>query len=411
MSASQNETQAVYRPGRQTQGSDFRPAVILQVLPELETGGVERGTVDIAKAIVEGGGVALVASQGGRLERELERVGARHITLPLKSKNLLTMRQNGRLLADLIGAEGVDIVHARSRAPAWSARWAARHMKVPFVTTFHGTYSGYTNPFKRYYNSVMTMGDQVIAVSEFIASHIRKYYKIDEERLNVVPRGTNVDLFNPENVSQERLIALSTQWRLNGDEYVIMLPGRLTRWKGQTFLIRAIPAMLEEIGHRNVRCLLVGSDQGRSAYREELIELSRSLGLQDIVHIVDHCNDMPAAYMLANVVVCPSLDPEAFGRVPTEGQAMGRPIVATAHGGATETVLPGETGWLVAPNEVPQLSHALAQVLKLSPERREAIALKGRQHVIDKFSLTQMAEQTLAVYEKALRRIARNNAA
>jgi glycosyltransferase involved in cell wall biosynthesis len=408
MSASQNETTTVYRPQSQTQEPDYRPAVILQVLPELETGGVERGTIDIAKAIVDGGGIALVASQGGRLERELARIGARHITLPLKSKNLFTMRRNAKLLIDLIDQEGVDIIHARSRAPAWSAMWAARKTGIPFVTTFHGTYSGYTNLIKKRYNAVMTMGDQVIAVSKFISDHIRKYYHMDESRLSVVPRGTNIDLFNPENVSQERLIALSNQWRLSGEEHVIMLPGRLTRWKGQAFLIKAIPAVLENLGHRNVRCLLVGSDQGRTAYREELIELTRQLDLQDVVHIVDHCSDMPAAYMLADVVACPSLDPEAFGRVPSEGQAMGRPIVSTAHGGAMETVLPGETGWLVAPGEVGQLSQALTQVLRLTPERRAAIAQKGRQHVVEKFSLTQMAEQTLAVYAKALRRIARN---
>ncbi|MDP2699070.1 glycosyltransferase family 4 protein [Thalassospira sp.] len=408
MSASQNETQSVYRPEPQTQGSGYRPAVILQVLPELETGGVERGTIDIARAIVDGGGVALVASQGGRLERELERVGGRHIQLPLKSKNIFTMRRNVGALVDLIRTEGVDIIHARSRAPAWSALFAARRTKIPFVTTFHGTYSGYNNPIKKRYNAVMTMGDQVIAISNFIATHIRSHYHVDEDRLTIVPRGTNIDLFNPENVSQERLIALSNQWRLTGEEFVVMLPGRLTRWKGQMVLIEAMPKVLEELGHRNVRCLLVGSDQGRTGYRDELIALTRRLGLQDIVHIVDHCSDMPAAYMLADVVACPSLDPEAFGRVPTEGQAMGRPIVSTAHGGALETVLPGETGWLVSPGEVGQLATALTQVLRLSPERRASVAQKGRDHVVAHFSLTQMAEKTLAVYEKALRRIVRN---
>ncbi|MFH1806659.1 MAG: glycosyltransferase family 4 protein [Pseudomonadota bacterium] len=408
MSASQNETQSVYRPEPQTQGSGYRPAVILQVLPELETGGVERGTIDIARAIVDGGGVALVASQGGRLERELERVGGRHIQLPLKSKNIFTMRRNVGALVDLIRTEGVDIIHARSRAPAWSALFAARRTKIPFVTTFHGTYSGYNNPIKKRYNAVMTMGDQVIAISNFIAAHIRSHYHIDEDRLTIVPRGTNIDLFNPENVSQERLITLSNQWRLTGEEFVVMLPGRLTRWKGQTVLIEAMPKVLEELGHRNVRCLLVGSDQGRTAYRDELIALTRRLGLQDIVHIVDHCSDMPAAYMLADVVACPSTHPEAFGRVPSEGQAMGRPIISTAHGGALETVLPGETGWLVSPGEVGQLATALTQVLRLSPERRASVAQKGRDHVVAHFSLTQMAEKTLAVYEKALRRIVRN---
>ena len=410
MSASEIKTQSVYRPEQQAQGADYRPAVILQVLPELDTGGVERGTVDIARAIVDGGGVALVASQGGRLERELDRFGARHITLPLKSKNLFTMRRNIDALVDLIRAEGVDIIHARSRAPAWSAYFAARKAGIPFVTTFHGTYSGYNNLFKKRYNAIMTMGDQVIAISNHIADHIRKFYKMDSARLNIVPRGTNTDLFNPENVSQERLIALSNQWRLTGEEYVIMLPGRITRWKGHCFLIKALPAVFKALGHRNVRCLMVGSDQGRTAYRDEVLALTKKLGLEDIVHIVDHCADMPAAYMLADVVACPSTDPEAFGRIPSEAQAMGRPVVSTAHGGAMETVLPDETGWLVTPNQVDQLSVALVQILRLTPEKRAALAQKGRRHVIENYSLTQMAEKTLAVYEKALKGAIRNAA-
>ncbi|MEQ8392590.1 MAG: glycosyltransferase family 4 protein [Thalassospira sp.] len=410
MSASEVTTETVYRSEPQAQGGDYRPAVILQVLPELDAGGVERGTVDIARAIVDGGGKALVASQGGRLERELARFGATHINLPLKSKNILTMRKNVDALVKLIREEGVDIIHARSRAPAWSAYFAARKAGIPFVTTFHGTYSGYKNPFKRRYNAIMTMGDQVIAISKHIANHINKYYKVDPERLNIVPRGTNVDLFNPENVSQERLITLSNQWRLNGEEYVIMLPGRITRWKGHFFLIRALPAVLKELGHRKIRCLIVGSDQGRAGYRDELLQLTGKLGLEDIVHIVDHCSDMPAAYMLADVVACPSIEPEAFGRIPSEAQAMGRPVVSTAHGGAMETVLPGETGWLVSPNEVEQLSRALIQVLSLTPEKRARLAAKGRQHVIDEFSLEQMAERTLGVYAKALKRASRTAA-
>ena len=218
-----------------------------------------------------------------------------------------------------------------------------------------------------------------------------------------MPRGTNVDLFNPENVSQERLIALSNLWRLNGEEYVIMLPGRITRWKGHSFLIKALPAVLESLGHRRVRCLIVGSDQGRTGYRDEILQVTKKLGLEDIVHIVDHCADMPAAYMLADVVACPSIEPEAFGRIPSEAQAMGRPVVSTAHGGAMETVLPGETGWLVTPDEVEQLSRALIQVLSMTPEKRAALAAKGRQHVIENYSLEQMAAKTLAVYDKALK--------
>ncbi|HXQ67274.1 MAG TPA: glycosyltransferase, partial [Alphaproteobacteria bacterium] len=283
--------------------SEGRRPVVLQVLPALGQGGAERGCVDVAVALAAAGGMALVASRGGALERELARAGAVHITLPLDSKNPLVMRANVGRLVSLIERYDVDIVHARSRAPAWSAFAAARRTGRAFLTTFHGTYNerGY---LKRLYNSVMVKGDLVIAISHHIAELIIARYKIDPARVRLIPRGIDLDFFDPTNVSPPRLVQLMQAWRLVDGMPVVMLPGRLTRWKGQSVLIEA----LARLGRKDIRCVLVGSDQGRGGYRHELEELITARGLGGVVHIVDHVRDMPAAYMLADVVVSASTD-------------------------------------------------------------------------------------------------------
>jgi glycosyltransferase involved in cell wall biosynthesis len=371
---------------------------VLQVLPELATGGVERGTVDIAQALVEHGWKAVVASAGGRMERELDRVGAEHVTLPLASKNPMVIRRNADRLAQIIADKGVSLVHARSRAPAWSAQIAARRMGVPFVTTFHGTYN--LGPFglKKIYNRVMTQGDRVIAISRFIARHIKNTYDLDGSTIRVVHRGIDVNFFNPDRVSAERMITLAAQWRLPDDAPVIMLPGRLTRWKGQAVLIEA----LAKLARKDVRCLLVGSDQGRSGYAEELRALARKLGVESQVHLVGDCTDMPAAYMVTDVVVSASTDPEAFGRVVAEGQAMGRPVIAPNHGAAPEILKAGATGWLVPPDDSDALASALRQALSMDAESRQAVADEAIGHVRDLFSKESMAERTLHVYKELL---------
>jgi len=371
--------------------------VVLQVLPALQTGGVERTTVDVAQALQRAGWTALVASAGGPMVRELERIGAHHITLPLTSKNPLTMRANARKLAQLIREQGVDIVHARSRAPAWSARAAARRTGVHFLTTFHGTY-GHSNLLKRRYNAIMLQGERVIANSVFIADHIRMVYGIDEERLVTIPRGVDIQRFDPARVSAERMIQLATDWRLPDGVPIVMLPGRLTRWKGQAVLIEALARMPD----REVLALLIGDDQGRKAYRQELIDLINRRGLQGKVRLIEHCRDMAAAYMLADVVVSASTDPEAFGRVAAEAQAMGRPVIATDHGGARETVLPGQTGWLVPPADPAALAQALEQALLLDTGTRMAVAEVARQHITERFTVLQMCERTLATYSALL---------
>lgn len=384
-------------PEARTGGVKSRAPVVLQVLPAMVAGGVERGTIEVAAALTAAGWTALVASAGGPMRHELERAGARHFTLPLDSKNPFALYRNVRRLADLIEAEGVDIVHARSRAPAWSVYYAARRTRRHFVTTFHGTY-GAQNRLKRHYNAILTKGERVIAISKFIAGHMRRLYGVDPNRLRVIPRGVKLDTFDPTRVSAERIIQLSRQWQLRDDAPLVLLPGRLTRWKGQGVLIAAIAAL----GEKNVQCRLVGADQGRLAYRKELETRIVDAGLSDIIKIADDCKDMPAAYMLADVVVSASTDPEAFGRVAAEAQAMGRPVIATDHGAARETVLPGKTGWLVPPGDAKKLAEALAWALELSPIDRDRLAAEARAHIVRNFSSQAMCAATLDVYREVL---------
>lgn len=388
------ETDDMARPER----LDATPPTVLQILPALGgSGGVERGTVEIAGAITSAGGRAIVVSEGGMLIHDLGRVGAEHITLPVASKNPMVMYRNIARIAEIIRREKVDIVHARSRAPAWSAYRAAQRCNVPFVTTFHGTYSA-GNWFKRKYNAVMTFGDRVIAISSFIGGHVRRYYGVPVEKIRVIHRGVDIDRFDPEKVSAERVIKLATDWRLPDGVPIVMLPGRLTRWKGQTIIIDAIAAL----GHKNVRCLLVGSDQGREDYRRELERMIMQHGLEEVVRIVDHCDDMPAAYKLTDLVISASTDPEAFGRIVCEAQAMGRPVIATNHGGAQETVLEGVTGWLTPPGDAEALSRAIETGLSLDSTARTKLAATAIDHVRKNFSKTQMCDKTLDVYNEVL---------
>lgn len=360
-------------------------------------GGVERGTVEIAGAIAEAGGRAIVASAGGPLLHELDRVGAEHVTLPLQSKNPVTMWHNVERLEKIIRDEKVDIVHARSRAPAWSAWLAAKRAGARFVTTFHGTY-GAANHFKRTYNSVMTKGERVIAISQFIAVHVRQLYGVPANHIRTIHRGVDLDRFDPAKVTAQRVVNLATAWRLTDGMPVIMLPGRLTRWKGQPVAIEA----LAKLGRKDVRCLLVGGDQGRSDYRAELERMINERNLNEIVRLVDHCDDMPAAYMLTDVVLSASTDPEAFGRVIAEAQALGRPVIATDHGGAKETILPGVTGWLVPSGDANALADALHHVLALDGDARKKLSDRAIANVRENFSKAAMCQKTLDVYDEVL---------
>lgn len=371
---------------------------VLQVLPHMAAGGVQRGTVEIARAVVQAGWRAMVVSEGGPGVERLEAVGAEHVTLPVARKNPLTMWRNAGRLAKLIEAEGIDIVHARSRAPAWCAESAARRTGRRFVTTFHGTY-GHANALKRRYNAVMTRADVVIAISEHISHHMQSVYGTPRDRIRVIHRGVDFDVFDPEKVGEDRLDALRRAWDVPKDVPIVMLPGRVTRWKGQHVLIEA----LAELGRRDFCCLIVGDVQGRDGYRAELDEAIRRHGLEDLVRLPGPCDDMPAAYRLADLIVSASTDPEAFGRVAIEAQAMGRPVIATDHGGARETVVGGETGWLVPPGDVGALAQALDNLWRRD-ETLQRMGEAGIRRARADFSIDKMCAETLAVYRSVLER-------
>jgi glycosyltransferase involved in cell wall biosynthesis len=373
-----------------------RPPTVLQVIPSLVSGGAERGTVELSGAMVGAGWASFVASSGGPLEREIARAGATHLTLPLASKNPLVMRRNTNALVRLIRQFGIDIVHARSRAPGWSAWAAARATGRHFVTTFHNAYDARA-ALKRRYNSVMARGERVIAISHFVADHAASVYGIGPDRLRTIPRGVDLEVFDPARVGAQRIVSLARQWRVPDSAPVVMLPARLTRWKGGLDLIAAIAAA----SRSDICCLFVGSEQ-RRGFRKELEGAIEGQGLTAQFRIVDDCLDMPAAYMLADVVVSASREPEGFGRVIVEAQAMGRPVVATDHGGARETIVPGVTGWLVPPCDPAALAAAIGKALSLGTEERQRLARRTIAHVAAHFTRETMCARTIEVYEELL---------
>ena len=387
---------------RRNMGETTRPKrVCLQVLPALNAGGVERGTIDVAQALVAAGWTALVASTGGPMVRELERVGATHITLPLKTKSPFAIRKNTDLLADVMQQHNVSVVHARSRAPAWSAKLAAQRLNIPFVTTFHGTYG--LGPFglKKAYNRVMTEGDLVIAISEFIRTHIMGNYAVPADKIRLIHRGVDLQSFDPSAVSSVRLIQLAQKWRLSESAPVIMLPGRITGWKGHRLLIDALSIIKARDPASQYRCMMVGPTESPHLV-ETLLSYADDKGVGGWVQIVQDCNDIPAAYMVTDVAVSASTDPEAFGRVVAEAQAMGRPVVAPAHGAAPEIIEPGVTGWLFTPRDPVSLADALLRAVRLTREERERLAVRAIERVRTRFAKVDMCQKTLAVYEEVL---------
>jgi glycosyltransferase involved in cell wall biosynthesis len=287
-------------------------------------------------------------------------------------------------------------VHARSRAPAWSAWSAAQATKRRFVTTFHNAYDT-DLPLKRWYNSVMARGERVIAISHFVGEYAAQTYGVGPDRLRVIPRGVDIAAFDPRRVNGERVVALATRWRVPEDTAVVMLPGRLTRWKGGLDFIEAIA----RLGRRDLCCLLVGAEQ-RAGFRRELEARIERRGLGGMFRIVEDCRDMPAAYVLSDVVVSASTDPEGFGRVIIEAQAMGRPVVATDHGGARETILPGVTGWLAPPHDPAALAAAIAEALRLDAAGRAGFARRAMAHVASGYTREAMCAKTIDVYEELL---------
>lgn len=374
---------------------------VLQVVPSLISGGVERGTIDVAAALVRAGWRALVVSEGGPLVRELDRAGAEHIALPLNTKNPRRVKDNIALIADVIRRENVSIVHARSRAPGWSAREAAKETGAAFVTTFHGIYS--LGPFglKKFYNRVMAEGEIVIAVSNFVREHILENYKTPPERIRVIHRGIDAQAYDEKNVTSTRLIQVAQKWRLQDAGQVIMLPGRLTALKGHDVLIDALAELKRRRGGSlDLRCLMVG--QGPAGYAARIMSHAQTRRVDGNVQVIEDCNDMPAAYMVTDVVVVASTRPEAFGRVIAEAQAMGRPVVACSHGPTAEIILPGVTGWMFTASDPVSLADALERALSLSRDERARIAAIAAERARTLFNKDEMCAKTLAVYDEVL---------
>lgn len=370
---------------------------ILQIIPELGPGGAEQGCIDVAAEIVASGGRALVLSNGGSRIHELARVGAEHIDLPVHSKNPFVIWDNIKKIRNIINEYDVDIVHVRSRAPAWSAMKACNNTQARYMSTCHAPYNINGN-LKRWYNSAITKGERVIAISNHVAKYLLENYKIDRRNIRLIHRGIPMEKFHPTLVTPAKMIALSKEWRLPESASVILLPGRITRWKGHHVLIEA----MEKLNRSDIFCILIGSDQGRTEYREELETAIQEKNLGSQIRIIDHCNDMPSAYMLSTVVVSASTDPEGFGRIPVEAQAMGRPIVATDHGGAQETVIHGETGWLVPPNDSHAMAEALREALGLTDAQRSVLATRAMHHVYNNFTRDKMVDSTMNVYAELL---------
>lgn len=375
---------------------------LLQVTPELETGGAEQTTIDVAHAVVAQGGKALVATKGGRMASRLEADGGRLAQMPAQSKNPLIMLGNAARLIDLIRREKVSLVHARSRAPAFSALWAAHATKVPFVATYHGVYNARSN-LKRWYNAIMTKGDLVIANSEYTRDHIIREHNIAPEKVVAIPRGVDLTRFEPGVVGADRIAALRKAWNVADGErrLKVLLAGRLTRWKGQALMIEAM-TLLKARGEDRVLLLLAGDDQGRKGYRAELEAAIAAAGLQAAVKLVGHCDDMPAAYLLADIAIAPSLEPEAFGRTAVEPQVMGRPAMASDHGATRETIIPGETGWLVAPGDAEAWADALLEACEIGAAGRQTLGQAARLRARRLYSVDAMCEATLKVYARIL---------
>ncbi len=377
---------------------------ILQVIPMLDAGGAERTTLEMTRAIIAAGGRAIVATSGGRMTGAVEAAGGRVAMMPVQSKNPIEIAANASRLAALIRAERIDLIHARSRAPAWSALWAARQTGVPFVTTWHGAYRA-GSPWKQFYNSAMARADLVIANSAFTAEAIRAV-RDPGARLRIIHRGADVDEFNPERVSAQRIAAVAAKWALDVPRpFVLLLPARLTDWKGHRVAIdsfRFLTGDGRSGAAGDLRLIFAGDAQGRDRYAAQLLRGVKDLGLERMIRFAGHCDDMPAAYAAADAVLSPSTRPEAFGRVAAEAGAMARVAIAADHGGARETIVDGDTGYLVAPGSSEALAAAIRRTMEMGREARAAMGDRARARITELFSTEAMTAATLDAYKALL---------
>lgn len=379
---------------------------ILQIVPDLQSGGAERATVDMAEALSHIGARCLVASRGGRMVSELQSKGGVWLPFPAATKNPFAMALNSVQLARIIRDEGVDIVHARSRAPAWVAYYATRQTGTKLITTYHSAYSG-GSPIKQRYNSIMAAGDAVIAISEFAAQRIRELHPESAARVVVIPRGADLRAFSPSAVDQRRVERLRAEWGVAPHERVVLLPARLSARKGHAVLLEAAKRLMRE-GLSDLRIIFVGEAHSDAFRRNIEAQIARA-GLGEAVRNYGYCEDMPAAYLAAAAIVAPATEPEAFGRIAIEAQAMGAPVIVSDIGAAPEIVqAPPQTprnqatGWRVPPGDPVALASAIEEALALKASARDELMLRARRNVQARFSVEEMQRATLEVYERLL---------
>jgi len=381
----------------------IEPKTVLQILPSLESGGVERGTIDIAKALKKDGFLPIVVSSGGILTYDLKEANIPHIAMNVKSKNPITIFFNIGKLQKIIDEYKVDIVHVRSRAPMWSAYFACKKSSAKLVSTIHGTYSlnflGWQKfALKRMYNSIMLKADSIIVVSNYIKNYlIENYGNLFTDKVNIIQRGVDLNYFNPQKVSKNRVIDLIKKWNLPEDKKIILMPARFTSWKGHEFLIDALTKVSNDYF-----CVMVGSDHGHKKYRKRIEQKIIKENLAGKIRLVGPCRDMPSVYSLSHFVVAPSLRPEAFGRVAIESQASSKIIIATKIGGALETIIDGKTGFLVDPFDHNELAEIIDKVLTMQKDKTDEMGIMGRKNVEDNFSNNLMCQKTIDIYKKII---------
>ena len=377
---------------------------ILQVIPRLGYGGAETGCYDLAHYLSENGCSSYIVTSGGELIKYIDKKKVKLIKLPVQSKNPLLMLLNSLILILIILFFNISIVHARSRAPAWSCLFATKITRRKFVTTFHGTYN-FKNPLKKYYNSVMLKSDLIIAGSNFIFSHINenysKYLDLNKKFL-VIFRGINTEYFNPNKIHQSDEKKLISQWNINKERPLILLPGRLTSWKGQVMFIEALNLVNKEMPKQPFSAVILGGDQGRNVYKKKLLRLVEQYRLNNQVQFFDKCKLMPLAYKISDIIVSASIEPEAFGRVCVEAQSMEKPIIASNIGGSNETIANDKTGFLFEAGKPEELSKKIIHVLNLDESTLKFIGIEGRKNVIKKFNIEKMCFSTYSEYKKLI---------
>jgi len=377
---------------------------VLQVIPKLGYGGAESGCYDLAHYLTENKCSSYIVTSGGELLKYIDKKKVKVIRLPVHSKNPILMFFNSIILIFIILICNISIVHARSRAPAWSCLLATKITRRKFVTTFHGTYN-FKNSLKKYYNSIMLKSDLIIAGSNFIFSHINENYS---EYLNfnkkflVIFRGINTEYFNPSKIHQTDQKKLISKWNINKEKPLILLPGRLTFWKGQEMFVEAIRLVKEKIPEKPFCAVILGSDQGRKVYKKKLLRLVEQYRLNDYIKFFDKCELMPLAYQISDIVVSTSIEPEAFGRVSVEAQSMEKPIIASNIGGSKETIIDDKTGFLFEAQKPEELSKKIIHVLNLDESTLKFIGIEGRKNVIKKFNIEKMCFSTYSEYKKII---------